>query len=406
MAVYYIKFPQGNPVKFVRGTNVQDLFWNQKVPFFETQDVDYTQKFQTSDYIQFQMIFRPDILATPNLAVELRSVDDNATYGIFQPTGVAWIYSSNEMAVTFRLNLYNPTIPDGEYYVYIYAPYVSGANFDLYYSERLDIRTTHEGTMLLEYTNDGHDFDMFFFKDFACVNPLWFQLRVEGGFRSDGFQPSSVDSAFLDQTHNATLLSSVPFDVQKLTFGDNTGIPDWMATRCNRILSCTDFKKDGVSYTKVDGAKLERMDLAQNHPRFSWKIDLIRSDNSYVEAHAIAGKVVTGGIGTMVIEESFIIASNVNTGAMAQTINNGMSKPGVFPVPALVGGVEEKVPHNLGMPFYISQVQDAVTGNVDAAKFEYCKPDPANPTTHFVVKSVVDIPAGTYKLAIVGFYEY
>lgn len=292
-------------------------------------------------------------------------------------------------------------MPAGDYYIYLYVPYLVGSNFDLFYSEPIEVATTHNNTVLLKWTNSGHDFDMYYFADFYGANPLYFQMRVEGGFRSDGYQPASIDSMFFDQTHNGQLLSSTPYNVRKITFGDGHGLPEWMPDKINRILACTSVTVDGVGYCKTEGARLEPKFLP-DHPLAIWKIDLVKTTNDYVDQHVSTKRPNPSGIGTMVIGDDFIISSNIISSAVATTINNGMSKPKPFPIPALVAGVEAEIEHDLGLPYYLWQLQTA-TGEGMLAK---CYPDPANPTTKFKVLSPVDISAGTLTLVLIGFYEY
>ena len=88
---------------------------------------------------------------------------------------------------------------------------------------------------------------------------------------------------------------------------------------------------------------------------------------------------------------------------MAQSLNNGLMRPARFPVPALVGGVEKKINHGLGMPYYYAKVYNLIEKN-DAQMYQFY-PDPANPTTHFCVKSIVDIPSDTLELQLIGYYD-
>jgi len=397
MANAIIKFPLLNPVKMVRATNVQDYFWNQQIPSFETQ-TDYVQKFQQGDYIQFAMAFNPAYVASANIFCQLRDCHYNQTYGYFQPLPIAFV-SGDFIHINFKLTLHNPTIPEGEYYIYLYCPNHSGSNFDLFYSEKISIKATHSDTILLKYSNEGNEFDTYFYLDYFGASKTYFQLRVPGGFPSDGFNPSSIDSIFQDQTYNTTLLSSIPYNVKKVTFGDNKGIPDWLIDKINRVLSCTHTYVDDVQYTKVEGARL-KPNFMPGHPLNVWKIDLIASDNDYSKTHYGRDIINASGLEEMAVEVDFIIEPNTEDETVATALENGLMKPKKITLGAITAGVAEIVSHDLGLPNYIWQIRD--TNN--EVQFSTNIKDPDNPTTAIKIVSEVDVAAGL-ELNIVGFYN-
>jgi hypothetical protein len=188
-----------------------------------------------------------------------------------------------------------------------------------WYSEPISIKSEHQDTIQLVYTNSGNDFDAYFGPNQYNIGQTSFTLRVEGGFRSDGFQPSSIDNAFYDQTHNATMLSSVPFNVKKITFGTNLGIPNYIVDKINRALSCDTVYVDNQLHQKVDGAKLEKTFL-HNYPKGIWTIDLVEGVNNYSD-YADVIKKTPAGIGSMVINEYQPISAVQSTFQTAYVIN-------------------------------------------------------------------------------------
>lgn len=397
-------FPSANPIKMVRATNEVDLFFEQKIPFFETQK-SYYQKYQLGDYIQFQVWVNVALINKYGIMVQLRSADDDRTWGIFQRVGDIFTDgTSNNM--TFRLNLYNPAVPEGDYYVYMYLPNLSGGTFELFYSEPLSIKTTHEGTIKLRYTNEGNDFDMQFYENHNYITTRIFEYRVEGGFRSDGFAALSEDTSFIDQTYNGVLLSSIPYETNVLTFGSNSGIPSYQAAIINRIMSCTSWSVDGVETVKVDGAKLEPKKLASNHPLQYWQINTMPAINSYSKYHYQKLQKPIVGIGTMEIGNTFVISANTDDMTILATpVTNGAIKPSKpIPVPFIPAGQETEVYHNLGTPNVMWRFRDIAKGT--PPQFSMEKKSDANPTTAITIYSEVDIPAGTMVLDVIGYYEY
>ena len=398
MAVQIVKFPLLNTVRFVRATNVQDYFWNDRIPSFES-DVDYVQKYQTSDYIQFSVAFNPAYINSSNILCQLRDCRYNQNYGYFLPLSIAFIDGDGLVHLNMKLTLHNPLIPEGEYYIYLYMPQVAGGNFDLFYSEKISIKTEHENTIQLKYTNEGNDFDNYFYLDFFGASKTYFIFRVEGGFKSDGFKPGSMDSMFQDQNQANTLLSSVPYDVRQITFGNNKGLPNWVSSKINRIFSCTNVQVDGVEYTKTEGAKIESS-FTPRYPFGIWTLDLIKSDNDYSEGHNYTRTPRPAGIGSMEIELDFIVSPNT-TGDVADIINNGLVRPKPMTLGAITALVPYIAEHDIGLPYYIWQIRD----NNNEVQFSTNIKDPDNPTTAIKLVSEVDIAAGL-ELRIVGFYEF
>jgi hypothetical protein len=393
-----IKFPYLNPVKFVRATNAADLFFNNSIPSFETQ-TNYFQKFEQADTIKFQIIFDSSIINKYGMIVQLKGCDDGFTYGTFITDGDPFVYDGY-LSLTYKLNLYLPVIPEGYYYVYIYAPFRVGSNFELFYSEPLHIAATHSNTVLLKYTNDGNDFDVFFYKTHSYNSYHVFQYRVDGGFKSDGWSPGSVDNLYIDQTHSPVMLSSTPFESRVLTIGDNYGIPNYQAGVINRILSCTSVWIDSVLYCKADGAKMEPIKIATNHPLFAWTIEVMKSDNDYSREHKIK-RIASVGIGTAAIGSTFIIGGNKTMTTVATPTTTGLIITGPpVAVPALTAGVETEVFHATNTNYVMWRFRD-VTGRT-LPQFSIEEKSTTNPKTAVTIRSEVDIAAGTLVMDYIG----
>lgn len=401
-----IDIPKCNPIKLVRATNVLEYFFEQKIPHFETQ-VGYYQPFEQRDYIQFQLNINTSIINKYGLMIQLRSCDTNLNYGNFLRVGDIFLNGSYSN-MTFKLGLYNPIIPAGDYYVYVYCPFLTGSNFELLYSEPITIAATHQGSIKLRYSNDGADFNMFFYENHNYLSYRYFEYRVYGGFRSDGFAPASSDAAFIDQTVNPVQLSSTPFYKQKLTLGDNYGIPNYQAYMINMILSCSRWYVDGVQYSKADGAQLERKQVASNHPLNYWQIDIMPSVNAFSDIITSKLSILPypgGGIGHLQIGTSFVISPkfrDVNT--YQQPITNGAFKPlKPLAVPELIAGVETEVPHYADMQHVMWKFRDVTNRSVP--QFSVEEISQSNPRNAITVRSEITIPAGTLLLDVVGYNE-
>jgi hypothetical protein len=394
-----IKFPHANPVEFTRATNIQEYYWKERIPFFEVQS-DYTQIFEQGDYIQFQTIIKLSNVDMENLEVKLRQCNTGLLYGIFQPVGYLWAYAVGYVSITWRLNIYLPLIPEGEYYIDALFPYQGGGNYDRYYSERISIKSAHEGSIRFTYTNIGHAFDMFFYADTACNTPLYFIFRTPGGFRSDGFAVGSTDNSFIDQPHNVTLLSSTPFDVGKLTIGSNTGVPNWVISKANRILSCTGVQLNGIEYTKNEGAKLEVSPMAFNSPLYMGQIEMIKSNNDYSDSNVMYDLMNAGGIGSATIGLDWVVSPNITPATPVVVPTDDIMRESNIILPAIVGGVEQSVAHGLNCSFHRLMIQIFDSNNT--VEMATIKEDPANLLTHFIIMSEEDYAASALRAVVIG----
>ncbi len=394
-----VAFPHCNPIQFVRLTNARDYFFDQSIPSFEHQ-VSYYQRYQTSDYIMFQVNVNVSIVNKYAIICQLKSCSSGLVYGTFQLSGDQFTYGSYRN-LTYKLTLYNPLIPAGDYYVELYTPHLNSSNFDLFASEPVNIATVQENTILIEYTNDGCILDTFFYTDHNYITKRYFQYRVEGGFRSDGYVPSFESANFIDQTHNPVQLHCVPYETRELTIGDNIGVPNYQIKKVNFIMSCDEFYIDDVRYCKADGAGFAKKELATLHPKNAWRIALMQTDNQFSDYHRFIFEKVNDGIGTAIIGDTFIIQNNTNTVITATPLDPIM-KPNVIPLPHIPAMTETEIFHNLAATQVDWQFYDIINGC--KVNFSLEKQSDSNPTNAITVESEVEIPAGQIVCKVIRLY--
>jgi len=92
-----------------------------------------------------------------------------------------------------------------------------------------------------------------------------------------------------------------------LTFGDNYGIPNWLADRINRIFCCSDVLVQNRAVVKVSGAKLEKS-FIDRYPMGVWSLDVQDATNSYSDMYDFNTNPTPGGIGYMEIGADFIVS--------------------------------------------------------------------------------------------------
>lgn len=296
-----IAFPYLNPLRMIKATNTDELYWADKYPRFEAQKY-YSQKWQQNDTIRFQFFMYIPLVDLNNIMIELRDTTYNQTVKVFSGE-YFWPWQTYYGNLTVSCDLSN--VPEGCYYVSMKIQYTNGT-FDLFYSEPQNVAATQEYTVKLQYTNSGNDFDMFFLTSIYALDFIKFQMRVEGGFRSDGFQPSSLDTIYADQLQAMELLSSYPYNVRRLTIAGNKGVPEYIADKVNRIFCCTDVVVDDGLYIrqmcKMNGAAFEGS-IPERYPMGIWNIDLVETGNPYNYGYDYIK--VPAGIGNMqIIDES------------------------------------------------------------------------------------------------------
>ena len=257
-----------NPVRLFELANDNwDYF---KTPAWETGQ-NYCQKWEKTDTIRihFAVLDTLSVEATPTLALHDGCGDFvsglDVSEIILNAAGYNWYEAVADLSL----------ITAGKYLL-VLGGAVDGATIT-FYSEPVEIAADFENTLLFEYTHDENDFDLIFVPGSPEPNRT-FYFRVEGGFASDGLKPSSKDSMYIDQTHNAQMLSSVPFDVVTLTIGNGAGVPNWIAQKINRIFSCNSVIINGVAYCKNEGAKMEAVRGA-DYASAGWKVDLVYNQN-------------------------------------------------------------------------------------------------------------------------------
>lgn len=270
-----IKIPYLNPLRFHRNDKE---FACQMIPAHEVA-TKYMQKFKGTDKLMFQVQLLKDKYVGIQYAVLDQFLNEIITYpGELILLNLAgydrWSTRETDNILT--------GLQEGVYFIELRITIITeGGNEQVKFIsepiERLADDDTADGTILLEYGHDGNEFDVVFQ---TGVVEKFFRIRVEGGVNSDGFQPGSKDSYYVDQIHDVVMLDSVPFNVYKFTFGSGRGIPNWMIDKINRILSLSYVEIDGRRFVKNDGAKLEAI-REKGYPHAGWMIELVLAEGKY-----------------------------------------------------------------------------------------------------------------------------
>jgi hypothetical protein len=161
----------------------------------------------------------------------------------------------------------------------------------------------HKHTIYLQYRHIEADYDVYH-KQANFVNPFnpviqplpIMNMRVEGGVWSKDEAPAADSEVYYSQTKSAKIISAIPFNIWKITFGDGRGIPNYVADKINRIFCCEYVRIDGEYYTKKDDAELSVISYPEKMAKGVWGLDVVRYDNEY--SNSKITKIIISGIGS------------------------------------------------------------------------------------------------------------
>lgn len=132
-------------------------------------------------------------------------------------------------------------------------------------SEPQIISENLDGTLLIEYSNSTFYENMIFEDGFSP------NLRIAGQLKFK--EPGSKRLIYEDDPLNAEVLNAKNFRLWTLLIFGETGGPDYMIDKVNRILGCNNLRIDGRYFTVDPGGKLEQEGL-DGYPMRGWRIDL------------------------------------------------------------------------------------------------------------------------------------
>lgn len=100
-----------------------------------------------------------------------------------------------------------------------------------------------------------------------------FTITVEAGFKPTDSRDEQDTEDFVEQNMVNETIFGDEYEVIGLTFGDKTGIPNWLRKKISRASLCDTFKVDGVEYSRIQGAKVEKIDDTY-HGLATYKLDI------------------------------------------------------------------------------------------------------------------------------------
>ena len=245
------------------------LFFNPIKNDFQ-QDIDYIQKFYTTDKILIQVLsddsrdvvslFINDLISGSNTKINLTSYQINSSTILYY----AQISNLGDSVYTLSIQDFNSgSIHESEPFVICSDPSIL------------------QETCLIEYSNEDNNSpfnNIFWIGNIQQV----FEFRIEGGFKPGGIDFKVENEQFRNQLQNIVELYSVPYATYNLTCGNAAGIPYWMIGFVNNILSLTYLFVNGERYVRSGNSVPEKNQISEDGQMFNTTILLEKNKNAYL----------------------------------------------------------------------------------------------------------------------------
>lgn len=239
--------------------NVCPLFFNTIKDKFAL-DIDYIQKFHSSDKIHIQ-IFHSD---SESVSVTLHDLPKN-TYSDL-PLSEYRQNDSEMMSYTVITG-----IDDSEYTVTVNGmtsePFMVCSSDDLL-----------EVTTLIRYSHKDNNSG---FKNIFWIGDQQqiFEFRVEAGFKPNGYNAHVENEQYRNQMQEIEELYSIPYDSYVLTMGDSIGVPYWFERHLNRILCLSMVEINGYRYVRSGNSGPEKSQVMEDSQLFHINVTLEPQEN-------------------------------------------------------------------------------------------------------------------------------
>lgn len=245
------------------------LFFNPIKNDFQ-QDIDYIQKFYTTDRILIQVLSDDsgDVVSSSinDLVSGSRTTVNLTSYQINSSTTLYYAQISNLGDSVYSLLVQESNSGS----IYESEPFVVCSDPSIL-----------QETCLIEYSNEDNNSP---FNNIFWVGNIQqvFEFRIEGGFKPGGIDFKVENEQFRNQLQNIVELYSVPYATYNLTCGNAAGIPYWMIEFVNNILSLTYFFVNGERYVRSGNSVPEKTQISEDGQMFNTTILLEKNKNAYL----------------------------------------------------------------------------------------------------------------------------
>lgn len=224
-------------------------------------DVDYIQRFHTTDKILLQIFADDGEVASASLNDLIKGTFSNIQFQTYEVNASVMMYY-----VVFT------SLPDSVYSI----------TFERKESEPFEVCSDSnilEETALIRYSHKDNNsaFDnIFWIGDTQQV----FEWRVEAGFKPAGYSAKIDNEQYRNQRQEIEELYAIPYDSYVLTIGNSCGVPYWFGRHLNRILCVSMFDVNGERYVRSENSVPEISQVMEDSQMFFVTIALEPQENS------------------------------------------------------------------------------------------------------------------------------
>lgn len=224
-------------------------------------DVDYIQRFHTTDKILLQIFADDGEVASASLNDLIKGTSSNIQFQTYEVNASVMMYY-----VVFT------SLPDSVYSI----------TFERKESEPFEVCSDSnilEETALIRYSHKDNNsaFDnIFWIGDTQQV----FEWRVEAGFKPAGYSAKIDNEQYRNQRQEIEELYAVPYDSYVFTIGNSCGVPYWFGRHLNRILCVSMFDVNGERYVRSENSVPEISQVMEDSQMFFVTIALEPQENS------------------------------------------------------------------------------------------------------------------------------
>lgn len=244
------------------------LFFNPIKNEFQ-QDIDYIQKFHSSDTILIQVLSDNKV---DKVSFHVHDLVSGESYVVEHLK-----YQVNSSVTLYQAQLFG--LKDSMYILEV----KEGISGEYHMSEPFSVCSDSillKETCLIQYSNEDNNspFDNIFWINGA---QQVFEFRIEGGFKPEGVSSKVDNEQFRNQFQEIVELYSVPYNTYTLTCGNASGLPYWMVLFINNILSLSHFIVNEQRYVRSGNSVPEKTQISEDGQMFNMTVLLEKNTNEY-----------------------------------------------------------------------------------------------------------------------------
>lgn len=134
---------------------------------------------------------------------------------------------------------------------------------------------------VIEYTHYENDFDFVFYRDMEQKHVQnVYSIALECGFIPSDYETKGQIEDFDGQDLFNKIVDARPQSTEKLTIGDNGGVPNWLAHKINVITMLSSVTIDGEEFVRVKDAQFEKEDDREGMG--VWKVEMQSKNEDYI----------------------------------------------------------------------------------------------------------------------------